>query len=104
MGFLAGLEESESYILHGEALQFRGRASSHITPQNTIDGVDPLVKTCLVASANPTKPTYFMNPAVRAISRAHAGRSAPASSPPLTDNAEAVATVKHVCVNKHPCS
>ena len=38
--------------------------------KNTLERVDPLVKTCLVASANPTKPTYFMNPAVRAIARA----------------------------------
>ena len=44
---------------------------------------------------------HFMNPAVLAIARAHA--AAPASSPPLADNAEAVATVQHVCVNTHLC-
>ena len=62
-GLLEGLEVAE--------VQFR-ETEHRLKPQNTLDGVDPLVKTCLVASANPTKPTYFMNPAVRAISRAHA--------------------------------
>lgn len=60
---------------------------------------DPLVKNCLVASANPTKSAYFMNPAVRAIFRAYA--AAAASSPPLADDAKAIATVQHVCVNTH---
>jgi hypothetical protein len=86
-----------------EVVRFQSQEKEHHhTPQNTIDGIDLLVKNCLVASANPTKPTCFMNPAVRAIARAYA--ATPASSPPLADNAEAVATVQHVCVNTHLCS
>ena len=78
---------------------FDNRASSQTTLQNRIYGVGSTRQVFPVASANPR---YFMNPAARAITRAHAAPIA--SSPPLAANAEANTVGEEVGVNTLSCS
>lgn len=60
--FVDKIRCSERFKRQGHNLRGQGQKS-----QNIMDRIDLLAKSCLIASANPTKPTYPVTPAVRAI-------------------------------------